>query len=129
VIDAPTLVYVVANQVAVSIEHQIVAPSLIRSQALDLLLAAVRRGDVTEDDALEQHERFTQFKMRVLGDRMSRRMAWKIAQQNGWDTTLDAEYLAVCKLQADAFITIDEHLAVRAAGIVSLAPLSALGAS
>ena len=40
--------------------------------------------------------------MRLLGDRVSRRTAWKIAQEQGWETTFDAEYLAVTKLQADA---------------------------
>jgi len=37
VIDAPTLLHLVANDVAVSPRHQIVAPNLIRSQALSLL--------------------------------------------------------------------------------------------
>jgi hypothetical protein len=35
----------------------------------------------------------------VLRDRVSRRTARKIARTNGWDTTFDAEYLAVCQLQ------------------------------
>jgi phage tail sheath gpL-like len=38
VIDAPTLLHLVADDVAVSPGHQIVAPNLIRSQALALLL-------------------------------------------------------------------------------------------
>ena len=44
VIDAPTLLHLVAEDVYVSSAHQLVAPNLIRSQALSLLLAAVR-GD------------------------------------------------------------------------------------
>jgi hypothetical protein len=32
--------------------------------------------------------------MRLLGDRVSRRTAWKIACERGWETTYDAEYLA-----------------------------------
>ena len=67
--------------------------------------------------------------MRLLGDRVSRRTAWKIAMERGWETTFDAEYLAVTKLQADALVTIDEDLAARAAGIVQTAPLAALGRS
>jgi hypothetical protein len=51
VIDAPTLLHMVATGVQVSSRHQIVAPNLIRSQALSLLLQAVRRGDLTEDGA------------------------------------------------------------------------------
>ena len=56
----------------------------------------------------------------------SRRTAWKIAREHGWETTFDAEYLAVCKLQADALITIDQALAAKAAHIVPLATVAAL---
>jgi predicted nucleic acid-binding protein len=90
------------------------------------LLASVRRGDISEAEALERHERLTELKMRLLGDRVSRRTAWKIAHEHGWETTFDAEYLAVTKLQADALITIDDALATKAAHIVTLAPVSAL---
>ena len=125
-IDAPTLLHLVAEDVGVSSAHQLVAPNLIRSQALSLLLAAVRDGEITEEVALQRHQRLTEIKMRLLGDRVSRGTAWKIAREHGWDTTFDAEYLAVCKLQADALITIDEELAAKAAGIVPLATLAAL---
>ena len=126
-IDAPTLLHLVAEDVEVSATHQLVAPNLIRSQALSLLLAAVRGGEITEEVALQRHERLTEIKMRLLGDRVSRRTAWKIAREHGWETTFDAEYLAVCKLQADALVTIDEALAARAADIVPLATIAALG--
>ena len=127
VIDARTLLHLVADDVAVSPAHQLVAPNLIRSQALSLLLAAVRDGEITEEVALQRHERLTEIKMRLLGDRVSRRTAWKIAREHGWETTFDAEYLAVCKLQADALITIDEAMAAKAAHIVPLAAVAALG--
>jgi predicted nucleic acid-binding protein len=126
VIDAPTLLHVVTEGVAVAPEHQLVAPNLVRSQALALLLAAVRRGELTEKEALQRHERLTETKMRLLGDRVSRRVAWDIALQQGWDTTLEAEYLAVAKLQADALVTIDPQFAAKANGIVPVAPLTAL---
>ncbi len=128
VIDAPTLLHLVAEGVEVSPEHQLVAPNIIRSQALSLLLAGVRQGDMTEAVALQRHERFTELKMRLLGDRVSRRTAWRIALDNGWETTFDAEYLAVAKLQADALVTIDAELATKADGVVPLAPVEALSA-
>jgi predicted nucleic acid-binding protein len=126
VIDAPTLLHIVADDVDVRPGHQLVAPNLIRSQALSLLLAAVRDGDITEQVALQRHERLTEIKMRLLGDRVSRRTAWKIARRYGWETTFDAEYLAVCTLQADALVTIDPALAAKAADIVPLAPVAML---
>jgi predicted nucleic acid-binding protein len=126
VIDASTLLHVVAAGVQVSPRHQIVAPNLIRSQALSLLLEAVRRGDLTEDLALQHHERLTELKMRLLGDRVSRRTAWRIAREQGWETTYDAEYLAITKLQADALVTVNPTLATKARNLVSLAQLDAL---
>jgi predicted nucleic acid-binding protein len=126
VIDAPTLLHVVRADLAVSPTHQLVAPNLIRSQVLSLLLAAVTRGDLSEEAALEEHERLTGLKMRLLGDRVSRRTAWKIAREQGWQTTYDAEYLAVTRLQADALVTIDPAMAERARNLVPLAPVEAL---
>jgi predicted nucleic acid-binding protein len=78
--------------------------------------------------ALQRHERLTELKMRQLGDRVSRRTAWKIARQHDWATTRDAEYLAVCQLQADALVTIDPAMRALADGIVPLSPLRALAA-
>lgn len=67
--------------------------------------------------------------MRLLGDRVSRGTAWKIAREHDWDTTYDAEYLAVTRLQADALVTIDPSLATRARDVVPLAPVEALTAN
>jgi predicted nucleic acid-binding protein len=129
VIDARTLLHIVATDLDVNSNHQLVAPNFIRSQALALLLEKVRNGDISEEVALQRHERFTELKMRLLGDRVSRRTAWNIARANGWDTTFDAEYLAVCQLQADALITIDPALAAKAEGVVTLASLEMLSTS
>ncbi len=126
VIDAPTLLHLVATGVQVSPWHQIAAPNLIRSQALSLLLEAVRHGDLTEDLALQHHERLTELKMRLLGDRVLRRTAWRIPRGQGWETTYDAEYLAVTKLHADALVTVSPALATKAKNLVPLAELEAL---
>jgi predicted nucleic acid-binding protein len=64
--------------------------------------------------------------MRLLGDRVSRRTAWKIAREQNWETTYDAEYLAVTKLQADALVTVNPALATKAKDVVPLAPFEAL---
>ena len=126
VIDAPTLLHIVATGLQVESSHQIVAPSIIRSQALALLFAAVPTGELTEELAFEQHERLTELKMRLLGDRVSRRTAWRIARDHGWATIYEAEYLAVAQLQADALVTVDPALAAKAEGLVPLAGLDAL---
>lgn len=126
VIDPATLVHLADQRRGVSPRHQLVAPNSIRSQALDLLLDRVHRGELTEREALERHEWMTELKMRLLGDRVSRRTAWNIALERGWSTLRDAEYLAVTQLQADALVTVDRERAAQARGIVPLAELGDL---
>ena len=126
VIDAPTLLHLVDDGLTIDPAHQLVAPNVIRSEALQLLLDDVRRNARTEKEALERHERVTEVKIRLLGDRVSRRTAWQIAREHDWDTLRDAEYLAVAKLQADALITLDPELAAKAQGIVPVADLQDL---
>ncbi len=126
VIDAPTLLRIVADGVEIDPGHQLVAPSAIRSQVMELLLDDVRRGVRTEKSALQLHDQMTEVKMRLLGDRVSRRTAWKIACEHDWDSLRDAEYLAVAKLQADALVTEDKDLAATAVGIVPVTSLESL---
>lgn len=126
VIDARTLLHVLESGRTVEPSHQLVAPASIRSQCMDLLLHRVHHGGLTEQDALALHEQLTQTKLRLLNDRVSRRIAWDIAREMGWDTISRAEYLALVKLQADALITIDADLASAAAGIVPVASLERL---
>lgn len=126
VIDAPTLIHLVRHDVPVHADHRLVAPNLIRSQASTLLLDSVRSGEVTQDGALDVLDRIAEVKMRVLNDRVSRRTAWQLAHDEGWATTFDAEYVAVCRLQADALVTVDDEFAARVRDLVPIAPLDAL---
>ena len=64
--------------------------------------------------------------IRLLGDAVLRRNAWLIADKLGWAETYDAEYLALTKLQADAFVTLDAELARGAEGVVPTATFDAL---
>lgn len=117
------MLHLVANDLELDPAHQLGAPNHFRCQALSVLLATVASGDMTERTALEHHERLTEVKMRLLGDRVSRRTAWRLAREHGWDSTLDAEYIAVCKLQADALISVDPAMVAKAGSIVPLAEL------
>jgi predicted nucleic acid-binding protein len=126
VIDPLTLVHCADGQRSVHPSHQLVAPNVIRSQALNLLLRRVRDGELSESAAMACHERMTEQRIRLLGDRVSRRTAWQIALEHGWDTIQDAEYLAVARLQADALVAMDPELATKAAGVVPLAQVKDL---
>lgn len=101
--------------------HQLVGPAVLRSHALDMLYRDVREGTITEAEGREQLERIAALKMRLLGDRVSRATAWKIASALGWDDIGSAEYLAVASLQADALVTDDPQLEAAAQGIVRVA--------
>lgn len=126
VIDALTLLHVIDTDAPIDPHHQLVAPNTIRSEALQLLLRDVREGRRTEQAALQIHERITETKMRLLGDRVSRGTAWKLARENDWDSLAAAEYLAVTRLQADALVTIDAELAAKAEGVVPVESVEAL---
>ena len=126
VIDAPTLLHLVTEEVPIDPAHQLVAPHAVRSQAVTLLLQRVQRGELTEKEARVLHTRLTELKIRVLGDRVSRWVSFELAREHGWDSTQAAEYLAVTRLQADALVTVDDGLARLAEGIVPVEPLDAL---
>ena len=63
----------------------------------------------------------TKLPIRLLGDAVLRRNAWRIADRLGWSDTLMAEYVALTVLQADALVTLDEGLARSLDGIVATA--------
>ena len=126
VIDAPTLVHVVSEGITIHPDHQLVAPSSLRSQALGRLLTQVRAGAITEKAARALFDPITETKVRVLSDQMSRRPAWDIAREHDWATLHHAEYLAVARLQADALVSVDPELVAAADGVVPLAPVDAL---
>ena len=127
-VDAPTLLHLATEGPAVAAAHQLVAPQLLRSQALGLLYAAVRRGELTDPEALARHDAMTGIKVRLLGDRVSRRVAWQLAREHGLDSTADAEYLAVARLQADLFVSVDPAARARAEGIVPVGTVDLLSA-
>ena len=102
-------------------DHQLVAPTLLRSHVLSLLYQAVRRGDLTQADADRQLDYLRGLRIRLLGDRVLQRAAWRLAEQLGWEDTFDAEYVALARLQADAFVTLDAGLAAAVQGLVTIA--------
>lgn len=114
------------DQAVIGGEHQIVAPTLLRSQLLSLLYQAVHRGELTKKDAERRLDYVRGLRIRLLGDRVLQSVAWKVADQLGWSDTYDAEYVALTQLQADAFITLDDRLARAVQDLVTVAPLEAL---
>jgi predicted nucleic acid-binding protein len=126
VIGPDVAVRLAQDEAVIRREHQIVAPALLRSQLLSLLYQAVHRGEMTKKVADQRLSYVRVLQIRLLGDRVLQATAWKVADRLGWPDTLDAEYIALTQLQADAFITLDPRLAAAAADLVPVAPLEAL---
>jgi predicted nucleic acid-binding protein len=126
VVDCDTLLRIAADEIEVADGHQLVAPTLVRSQALSALYEAARRGEVSAADGLERVTRINSLKVRFLGDKVLQRTAWRIADQLGWETTYDAEFVALTQLQADVFVTSNRDLARAVSGLVETASIDSL---
>jgi predicted nucleic acid-binding protein len=126
VVDAGAVLHLVSVEVEVSSEHELLAPTLLRSQTLSALYEAVQRGEIPAGVGRDRLARVGRMPIRLLGDAVLRRQAWKVADQLGWASTYDAEYIALTQLQADAFVTPDAELARSVEGIVATASIDAL---
>jgi len=126
VVDASAVLQLASEEFTVSGKHELLAPTLLRSQALSALHEAVQRGDIPAEVARERLARIGRMPIRLLGDAVLRRRAWELADKLGWASTYNAEYIALTQLQADAFVTMDAELARNVEGIVETASIEAL---
>jgi predicted nucleic acid-binding protein len=126
VVDCGVVLHLASGEIEVSAEHELLAPTLLRSQTLSALHEAVHAGEIAPEVALDRLSRIRAMPIRLLGDAVLRRRAWEVAEQLGWAGTYDAEYVALTQLQADAFVTLDVELARRVEGIVPTATVEAL---
>jgi predicted nucleic acid-binding protein len=113
VVDCGVVLHLASEGFEVPAEHELLAPTLLRSQTLSALHEAVHAGDIPPDAALDRLAGIRAIPIRLLGDAVLRRRAWEVADQLGWASTYDAEYVAPTQLQADAFVTLDAELARR----------------
>jgi predicted nucleic acid-binding protein len=93
---------------------------------LSALHEAVQRGEIPADVARDRLTHIRRLRIRLLGDAVLQRRAWELADQLGWASTYDAEYVALTQLQADAFVTLNAELARSVEGIVAIASIDAL---
>jgi predicted nucleic acid-binding protein len=126
VIGPDVAIHLARDEVAIGADHQLLAPTLIRSQLLAQLFDAVRRGELTKKDAERHLDYVRGLRMRLLGDRVLQAVAWKVAEQMGWSDTYNAEYVALTHLWGDAFITLDVELAGAVQSRVRVAPFEEL---
>jgi predicted nucleic acid-binding protein len=126
VVDSSAALHLASEGIEVSADHELLAPTLIRSQALSAMHEAVHRGELPAKVAQEHLARLNRMRIRLLGDAVLRRTAWKYADELGWASTYDAEYVALTKLQGDALVTLDPALAKSVEGVVPTASIDDL---
>ena len=102
-------------------DYELFAPTLLRSQVLAILHA--EPGD-DDGDLLDLAERACRLPRRLLGDAVLRRTAWRIATEQGWPDTFDAEYIALTRLHGRALVAEGAALREKAAGLV---PIESVG--
>jgi len=126
VVDAGAVNHLASKRLEVSGDHELLAPTLLRSQTLSMLHESVHHGELPAEAALDRLERIGRMRIRLLGDAVLRRKAWEVAERMGWADTYSAEYVALTQLQGDAFVTRDASLARSVKGIVATASIDAL---
>lgn len=126
VIGPDVALHLARQEATVPAKHQLLAPTLIRSQVLADLYGRVQRGELDRMSAERQLDHLRGLQMRLLGDRVLQRLAWKIADELGWPDTFVAEYIALTQLQADAFVCMDPSLARSVRSIVTVASIDTL---
>ncbi len=115
-----------ADRAEIPDAHALLAPTLLRSHVLSSSYAAVQGGEITREEARDRLRYLRGLPIRLLGDRVLQDVAWDVAAQLGWDDTFAAEYVALTRLQGDAFVTLDDRLAEAVADVVTVSPFEAL---
>ena len=126
VVDASAVIQLASERIDVAGAHELLAPTLLRSQTLSMLHEAVHRGELPADIGRDHVARIGQLKIRYLGDAVLRRRAWDLAEQLGRAATYETEYLALTQLQGDGLVALDSELVRLADGIVPIATIADL---
>ena len=75
VIGPDVALYLAQSQAVVPAQHQLLAPTLIRSQVLAQLYGLVRRGELDRKAAERQLDHLRGLRLRLLGDRVLQSLA------------------------------------------------------
>lgn len=126
VVDASAVLHLVTEGIDVGAGHELLAPTLLRSQLLSMLHEAVQRGELTDDVARDRLAKAGRVKVRLLSDAAMRKRAWEVADRLGWWETYGAEYVALTELQGDALVTVNRDFAQAVEGVVTVASVDDL---
>lgn len=112
VVDASVAVAAVATPLGLERlrAFTLVAPLLLRIEALSVLHATRWRGELAEARALEMRDRLLAAPIAVEEPDGLALEAWKIADEFGWAKTYDANYVALARLLDCRLVTLDARL-------------------
>ena len=83
VVDCGVVLHLASEGIEIPAEHELLAPTLLRSQTLSALHEAVHAGEMPAEVALDRLTRIRAIPIRLLGDAVLRRRAWDIAESWG----------------------------------------------
>ena len=84
VVDDTAVLYLASEGIEVSGAHELLAPTVLKSQTLSALHEAVHRGEIPADVGRERLDRIAKMPIRYLGDAVLRGRAWDLADRLGW---------------------------------------------
>jgi predicted nucleic acid-binding protein len=96
-------------------EDQLVAPSLMWSQARSALHELLWRREIVPSDAEAARVRLERAPVRRIEHERLGDEAWRVAEELGWAKTYDAEYVALGLLLGCRVVTLDARLRRRTA--------------
>jgi hypothetical protein len=79
VLDCGVVLRLASEEREIHPDHELLARTLLRSQTLSALHEAVHRGELDANVAIERVARIAAIPIRLLGDAVLRRNAWRIA--------------------------------------------------
>lgn len=128
VIDANIAVQIaISNDLGPLEGHQLLAPPLLRAEALSSISEMTYRGEIPADAGRAAILRVSDIDIELDRPRTLDARAWDLARSLGWAKTYDAEYVALALIHRIPLITLDARLRRGAAHLVSMPLVTELG--
>lgn len=103
-------------------DHQILAPSLIWSEAAAAMRQLHYRAEISLEQAKSALESLRQDKITIVDSSELMLEAFDLARELGWAKTYDAEFVVLARRLDAPLLTVDARLAATARRIIRVLP-------